>query len=354
MRTSHYLMSALLGSVLVLLSVQNTYSQGFYFNAGGGYSFSASNITYVNLCPGFEEVYPNYEYPNITPFSFIGANQSYTTTEGNAGSNYTSTYQALNKGFGGGGNFFISAGYSFNQYISAELGFSYLAGTTLQSTYTEQDNYSFDNLGDNEIINETITNNLKSSPIYRILPAVKFSVPFSKFTPYLKAGLIVGLGEKVTISNAYSEVETESGNGAPPSSYSTGNMALTASGGLSLGYTGSVGVEYKISNLISVYGEFNIINESWSPTKGDITAFTESDATPPYVLTNSQFTYSDNVTTGGATNNINQGNNVIEVNSQYPKQTFSFNSYGFAIGVKFSLPTKNSAASNVSPPSKAN
>lgn len=355
MKTNQHLMGALLGSMLVLLSAQNTYSQGFYVNAGGGYNFSANSITYVNLCPGFDGIAPSYDESNITPFSFLGANQAYTSTSGNQGSNYSNTYQSLNKGFGGGVNFCISAGYSFNKYISAELGVSYQSGTTLQSTYTDQETTNL-NPNQTEITSETITSKLTSSPTYGLLPAVKFSIPVSKFTPYLKAGLIVELGEKATVSNTYFEVQTEIYNGIQTSGTpENDNVALTASGGLSLGYTGSVGVDYKISDLISVYGEFNIINDSWSPTKGDITTLTVSGANPPYVLSANQFTYSDNITTGGPATNSNPGNNVIEVNSQYPKQTFSFNSYGFAIGVKFFIPSSKSATptSPVSPP-KAN
>lgn len=336
MKTQRYLITALCCSVLVLASAQNIAAQGFYFNAGGGYNFNATNISYVNLCPGFEQTYVIYNYPNTTPFAFVGANQSYSETSGNNGTNYTNTFQALNKGFGGGANFFVSAGYNFNPYLSAELGFSYLPGTTIQSTYTEQDNYLVD-LNEYEITNETLIDKLTSSPLCRLMPTVKFSFPLSKFTPYLKAGLIVGMGAKVTIGNIYSSTEADIVNGTTV--YGTpemDNMALTASGGLSLGYTGSIGVEYKISNSFSVYAEFNIISESWSPTQGDITSFYESGATPPYVLSSSQFTYSDNITTGGPGNNGN-ANNVIEINSQYPKQTFSFSSYGFAIGIKFSI-----------------
>jgi len=349
MKASHRFISALCCSVLVS-SIQSAYSQGFYFNAGGSYSFSSSNISYANLCPGVNG-YPTYN--DLTPFSFAGANETYTITQWGNGGTYSDVYKSLNKGFGGGAGFFISAGYGFTKNISTEVGFSYLPGTTLQSTYT---NLNTIDASSNDVTtdNQTVVDNLTSSPIYRIMPEVKFSIPISKFTAYMKAGLIVGLGEKVTISNVYTDIETDNGNSFPQQG-GNGNMSLTASGGLSLGYIGSLGVEYTLSNLLSVYCEFNIINESWSPTKGDITAFNIEGSNPPYTLTNSQFTYSNNYTSSGAVTYTNPNSNVVEVNSQYPKQTFSFNSYGFAIGVKFSIPTKKSAApTSPDSPAKAN
>ncbi len=39
--------------------------------------------------------------------------------------------------------------------------------------------------------------------------------------------------------------------------------------------------------------------------------------------------------------------NKIQVNSEYPKQTFSYGSYGVAIGVKLSIPTKKSTPPSV-------
>lgn len=314
------------------VSAQDKGSKGFYFNAGGSYGFSSSDIDYASLCPGING-YPTYN--DLTPFSYAGANETYTITQNGQGGTYSDVYKSLNKGFGGGAGFFISAGYGFTKNISAEVGFSYLPGTTLQSTYT---NVNTINSSPNDVATETqsVVDNLTSSPMYRIMPEVKFSIPISKFTPYMKAGLIIGLGEKVTIGNVYTDIETYNGISMPQSG-GNGNMSLTASGGLSLGCIGSVGVEYTLSNLLSVYCEFNIINESWSPTKGDITAFNIDGASPAYTLTNSQFTYSNNYTSSGPATSTNPNSNVVEVNSQYPKQTFSFSSYGFAIGIKFSI-----------------
>ncbi|HTA27531.1 MAG TPA: hypothetical protein VK809_07080, partial [Bacteroidia bacterium] len=83
--------------------------------------------------------------------------------------------------------------------------------------------------------------------------------------------------------------------------------------------------------------EVNLINDNWSPTNGNITTFTESISgkVMPFTLTTSQFTYSDNVSAGAANKT-----NIVEINGEYPKQTFSYGSYGIHMGVKFSIPKK--------------
>ncbi len=335
--------SLLLCFILAIAPLKNIHAQGFYFNVGGGYGFNTTNITDVDLCEGFDNS-PYYEYPYQSPFAYSGFNQTYTeiSSAANDLTTLTNTSQSLNKGFGGGTSFFVSAGYSFSKYLSAEIGFSYLAGTTMQSAYTYTNTF-YNSPSDTSVTKENITNKLTSSAHCRLLPAIKFSIPMHKFTPYLKAGLVVGLGGKLTLSNSYSQSDYEIDNGQPyPSSIQTANTGLTASGGLSLGYTASAGVEYSLNAFLSVYGEINLVNENWSPSNGDITSYYASGTNPPFVLSSSQFTYSNNVTMSSSNQAL--ANNMVPVSSQYPKQTFSYGSYGVNIGVKFSIPKKAKAA----------
>lgn len=340
MNTSIYSPPLLLFILLALFPFKNIYSQGFYFNLGGGYGFNSANISNVNLCSGFND---NYYPPLSTPFSFTGANQTYIETETNSQETYTNNYASVNKGFGGGVSFFVSAGYAITRNISAEIGFSYLAGITQQSTNI--DNYqSFFSPDDTSYNDKSLASKLTSSPRYRLMPAIKLSVPLNKFTPYVKAGLVVGLGGKLTLSNIFTENEYQIEYGRRYNdNIGTANTGLTASGGLSLGYTASAGVEYAIADFLSVYCEINLISENWSPANGDITTYSLSSGIPgPYALSSSQFTYSGNITTGGRIPTTYTG--VVILNSQYPKQTFSFGSYGVSIGVKFSIP-RNKALS---------
>jgi hypothetical protein len=294
------------------------------------------------LAEGIDLQYPfyyYYNYPIYTPFSFNALNQINNSTTSNNSSNYYKTYHAINKGFGGGTNFYVSAGYNFTKNISAEIGFSYLSGTTLQSTYSST-NTDYESTYDTTTEYQSFTNKLQSSARYRLMPSIKFSVPISKFTPYMKAGLLIGLGGTLTLSNEYSESEIALQYNSVYFSSETANTGLTATGGLSLGYTGSVGLEYAFADFFSIYCEATIVKENWSPAKGDITQYSVSGVTPSYALSSSQFTYSDNITTAGSTQPSANTNNVIQVNSQYPKQTFSFGSYGISLGIKLSIPSK--------------
>lgn len=316
-----------------------TYSQGFYFSVGGGYGFNTSSINNIDLCEGITNDYNSNLYYNQIPpgpFVFIGNNETFTENEINGSApTWSESYQNLNKGFGGGLTFYATVGYAFTKYLSAELGFSYLAGSTLQSNYNSSSTsiYPFDTNYSNETINST----LKSSARYRFLPAVKFSIPMKKFTPYIKAGLVMGLGGQLTVNNDFSETGYFIENGMRTiNTPVTEFFALNATGGISLGYIGAAGVEYALSDFISLFLEATLINESWSPSKGDITQFqVNAGNTQPYVLSNTQFNYSDNFSIGGSTNNSNSY--LIAVNNNYPKQTVSYDSWGLTAGIKLSF-----------------
>lgn len=348
MKNQILLPSIVLFTILALYPSKNSYSQGFYFSIGGGYGLNSTNITNVDLCQGFNQVpYPGSYNLGESLFTFVGANQTYSQTFVNGQETWSNTYQPLNKGFGGGFSFLASVGYSFTKNISAELEFSYISGTTLQSTF--KDSYYAYATEDTDVENATTTNKLTSSPRYRLMPSLKLSVPISsKLCSYLKAGLVVGLGGKLTLSNIYLYEQYLIQNGQTYDDFSeTTNVGLTASGGLSLGYTASAGAEYSFSDFLSVYLELNFINENWSPTNGNITSYSVSTASPPVTLSSTQFSYSNNISLGGG--NFSSGS-VIQVNSQYPKQIFSYGSYGLVIGIKFSIPHKKPSPPDITPP----
>ncbi len=262
---------------------------------GGGYGFNTTATNNIDMCKGFSSTeYPQFYFPAEVPCGFTGSNITYTETSQNIGTGWSNTYNASNNGFGKGFSFYASAGYSFSEYFSAEIGFSYLAGTTLQSTYI-YNAYNYSSPNDIGVVNETYSNTLTCSAHCRLIPSVKFSLPISHITSYVKAGLVIGMGGNITLSNSFAENQYYNNNGQiqyPNSGLIT--TGLTASGGISFGATAALGAEYAINNCLSVYAEVNIISENWSPTQGDITNYTEAEngQNIPFTLSSNAFTYS--------------------------------------------------------------
>ncbi len=332
-RRSHF---SIAFAALSLLAI-NANAQGFYFTAGGGYNLASNYITNVNMAQGFEyQMGTNYllAYSNNI-FSFNGYNFTSVYTGAPSRGTNTNTTQNLHIGMGGGENINFSAGYSFSQYISVELGFSCLLSPQLHSTSTYT-NYAYpDSLEDNIVTD----NYLKSSPRYRITPEVKLSLPLKKLTPYIKLGFLMDVGGSITVTNNSVETGLVFTSGGPPSTLAD-NAALVAKGGVGLGYVASLGAEYGISKVFSLYLEFNVVSDNWSPTAGTITEYDQSITPyqPGYSVTpisGESFSYSNNSSISYTTpRNLTAG----VTGSSYPKQTISFGSYGLTLGVKIAIP----------------
>jgi hypothetical protein len=343
MKTIRSITGILFCAILILSLNKSGYSQNFYFYAGGSYSFSTSNINGVNLCNGIFSQYNNTyvnSAPFTTPFAFNAYNTSSTESETNYRNGPSSqSYQRINDGFGSGGGFFLSVGYNFNARISAELGFSYLSPYTIQSSQSAQTNEYFtpnDTTVDNQVTNEKIT----SSARYRFLPALKISFPIAKLTPYVKLGLVIDVGGNVTLSDTYNSTQATTTSGNTTYTTVNDNTGIISSGGIGFGFTGTAGVEYKIQKSFSIYLEANTIDYNWSPTNGDITAFSESQ-NPTIVISNPKFTYSSSVNTSN--NSQPPPTNELYVNNQYSKPTFNYNSVGLSLGIKISLVKRETA-----------
>lgn len=168
-----------------------------------------------------------------------------TTSYNNNGTNMT-TYNQEDFSFGKGIQFGGAAGYMFTKNIGVEMGLSYLTGdpTTLQSSYVN---------GSNKVD--------ISSKMLRINPSIIIVSGMSGLNPYARFGVIVGTG---------SIIEKDNYTNNPNNTQSTQKL----SGGYAYGLTAGVGVMYKLTGKISLFGELAMVNMSYAPTKGEITAYT--------------------------------------------------------------------------------
>jgi hypothetical protein len=174
-------------------------SQNLYLNVGIGYAFPAAS-------------------------EVIGVNSSSASDE--------NVYGSYGKGF----NFGAGIGYMFNEHIGAELGFSYLLG----STYDVKDH--------------AVLFSWKGK-MFRIMPALKITGGES-LKPYAKFGFVFGLDAEVK-----AEISGMVGNNTVVSG------TETFSGGSSTGLLGALGIDFKGGGNLSFFAELAAIVQSWKPDK---------------------------------------------------------------------------------------
>ncbi len=219
------------GTVLlfVLLSTQ-LYSQGIYLNFGSGYSLCAA--------------------PKLT--------QDKNHISNSDGVYLTDDYKLV-KGsgsFGKGIQVNASIGYMFNSNIGAELGIGYLIGSKTTDTYkyTYQSTFSE--------IKSSMSGNM-----IRLSPALKITKTFGNIKPYMRTGLVIGVAPKLTEKHK-SEMSTFA--------YSIIETQTEYTGGIALGFSGSLGADYSITDKIGIFAEFSVINQSWAPKKSKYTKYLDN------------------------------------------------------------------------------
>ena len=194
--------------------------KGFYVSFQTGYSYKMSS---ANLASSFD---------------------MYNVSSNSGNEKFEAIYISLGQGFQAGG----AIGYMFNQYMGVETAISYLWSKTYeanQNTEMKTRQYTL------------------SSKMLRILPSIVMQAGFEKVNPYAKFGCVLGLGQVFhtydsNILDAHTTGETE------------------YSGGLAFGINASVGLTFKLNDKLSLFGEFNTINMSYSPSKGEFTKASEN------------------------------------------------------------------------------
>ena len=219
---SNYFKMLMLVFVISLFS-NTLFAQGAYVKINAGYGFIMSSI-----------VAQNYS-------------QTITSSPPNT---YTNTVEAVNLSLGKGLNFGGAFGYMFNKNIGAELGISYLLG------------------GTTKIVSEANYNALyykyertMHSNMLRFIPSVVIASGFEGINPYAKFGLLIGTGSFFIDDD--SDID--------------GDIRVQKrkyNGGFALGLNSALGAIYTINDNISIFGEIDMVNLSYSPTKGELTEST--------------------------------------------------------------------------------
>ncbi len=265
-----------------VLNFSTAMAQGAYFTLGAGYNLPTSTQTLDAMSFSNETITDN------------------TTT-------YKQNYVSLGKGLSAGGAF----GYMFNENIGAELGISYLMGSTWECVT----DYNSSTSGFNMKFTDQV-----SSKMTRINPQIVMSMEANKITPYVKVGLLLGMGSMSVTSK---------------SDYSSGmiEQTLLLNGGIATGFTTTIGASYALNDKISLFGDLNLVNMSYSPTKGTITKYTEDgvDLLPSFDPIDKEIQFVDSYVED---DNIQPS---ITEPAKALKIKFPFSSAGIHIGIKYTL-----------------
>ena len=270
--------------VINLLSAPLLFAQGAYLNINSGYATSMSS---QNLS-GFEN----------STFEFYS-------------NSYSMKSEQINFSFGKGLNFGADFGYMFNKNFGLELDFSYLIGGNSIATRTEKGtNYT------------NIYNHSLSSKMLRINPSLVINSGFEKINPYAKFGLILGSGYVILSSNQ--EISGFSGQ-------QSNSESIKLSGGIAIGLTSGIGALYKINDKLSFFGELNMINLSYGPTKGIKTDFRIDgvDMLPSLTTRQKETEYLDSFTETSSNSNPQDSEP-----SKKLKQKLPFGSFGLNLGLR--------------------
>lgn len=161
---------------------------------------------------------------------------------------------ARNANFGMGISPIISAGYMFNSFIGAELGFGYQFGINRvnENTY----------LNTTSLKTYEANSSIKCSWMW-LNPQLIIATNYTAFSPYGKVGLIMGFSPKMTIL-----VENVDDSGIRKSEIT---------GGMPWGFNLALGINKKIKNNISVFGEIEMTQMNYTPEQSEITEFKDSE-----------------------------------------------------------------------------
>lgn len=250
-------------------------AQGIYLRAGLGAAIGTANTL-------------NYSYDEV------GSNDLVTVTT---------------NGYGTGLPFVLAAGFNFNDHFGVELGIDYFMG--FASKYYEKDSYS------------NYDYKTKGSML-SLVPALVGRFEVGNLSPYARLGLMIGVMNSV--------ITTADGSSTYPekSSYTT-DWKMKKYGGVAIGVQAAVGTEFKLGEMFSLFGEFQLYGISYAPKKGKFKEYNQNgvDQLPNMTTKDKEWVYLKEV-------DYNKSIPDTEPDES-AKRSYHFNNVGLVVGVKINL-----------------
>lgn len=219
---------------------------------------------------------------------------------------------------GQGFNVTLTPGYMFSKHFGVELGINYFMGAEKTISESRTSNSS--------IYSKTTAH----SNQFRLIPTVVVSSGGDKLSVFAKGGLMLPLVGST-------KVDVDASSTANMVTYNKTQVESTVKGNVSLGFRGAVGVDYKFSEKLSIFGEVfhtSLFIKQKSRTIDTYTVNgTDQLATTP--VYGKETNYVDEL---NANSNVagNAGFNQDKAKDELAGRT-NFNQVGLNIGVKFNF-----------------
>lgn len=303
------LIVCVLASSTYLTQAQNDITindSNFYIRVSTGYSFESGKT----------------EFNNADPNGLTGIMQSTDVTVSADGSNVN--VKSLNGTVGAGIKVNVTGGYMFNPFIGAEMGISYFHG----------DKTMIGRLRSPQVTSEENTY-LRG---FDVAPGIILTPNFKKVNPYARMGLIVPIAGDLTIETM---ARQKDGGGQGTDILVVAKSEVKSK--FSVGYFGAIGLNYPVSNNLSIFGEVEIKNLSIKSKSAEITEYSttaitdgQSQLVPGQQLEDlpvyeKQFEFSDDFNQS-TTTQPNQ-----DAPRQIPTQFVNASGIGVNVGIRFTL-----------------
>lgn len=193
------------------------------------------------------------------------------------------TYQGEYGTFGKGMDLGLTFGYNLCDNGGVELGYSFLHplnNEIIVATYDDRSDSNFTITGTDEF----------GLQMHRIMIGGRFICGEGGFKPYMRGGIVLGMGGKFTHGD-YRYMQSSSVN-------SQTLIFTEYSGGIALGCYAGVGGVYSFTDMFGVYFEAGFVAQKWAPQESVITRYDVDgqDMLPNMTVRDKETVYLDKLT----------------------------------------------------------
>ena len=273
--------------VLLAAAMCNAKAQ-FYVRAGLGFAMPQAGQTMDGTGQGYN------------------GSQTYTT--------YTQVYNVKPTSFSTGVHGVLGVGYMFSDHVGVQLDGD--AGLSTKKYTFSIDNVSVGGVPSNVDIVQ------RAKGPFVVIPSLVLQTGGEKINLYTRVGVALPLSTKIVQDQILTNLP---GNGA----VEVDDFTLNIKNSFSLGFSAAAGVQYKLSEKLSLWGEISMLSMSVYIKEADLTA----------VTANGQSVALSQVS--GAQVVKYSKNAIVDSNgAQQPTYSQPFSNVGIQVGIKFTLGEK--------------
>ncbi len=273
--------------LIVLLSIisVNSFGQGFYFRAGLGYAFAQAGQT------------------------IDGTGQPYNGTLNNA----TQATSIKSASFSAGLQGQLGFGYMVSEHVGVQLDAN--AGLS-NKKYTL--NVSNVTLGSGVPGSVSFVQHA-NSPLM-LMPSIVVQSGGAPWNIYTRFGVAIPLNTQIT----YDEIQTNDPN---TGALTVDDFTFKIKNSFSLGFAGAAGVQYKVNDRVSIFGELSLLSMSVYIKQKQMTKFTENGQSYPLSMV------------GGSPQTVNYSKNTTVDSAGANQAAYSqpFSNVGFNVGITITM-----------------